>query len=415
VSEEEPTHNTSTPSHPPGQPPISQPSLPTDLADWLRLEQTAGVGLDTARRLLAAFGLPANIFSSSVAVLDNVVPNKIARALLSPLSDQTEKRIERTLAWVQQPGNRVLTLADRDYPPALLDIADPPLILYVKGRVELLARPSLAVVGSRNATTQGSTNAERFSEILSQHGLTIISGLALGIDSAAHLGALRGLENSLDGGSTVAVIGTGADIVYPARNRGLAHQIADAGCIVSEYPLGMPGIAANFPRRNRIISGLASGVLVVEAAARSGSLITARMAAEQGRDVFAIPGSIHSPLSKGCHHLIKLGAKLVESAQDILEEMGPYRGPHSARVGSGPTASRPSESITQAVIHEFDGDVPDTAKDRLLAALGFDPASLDMLAARSGIGIAQLNAQLLALELEGLVEMLPGGIFQRVG
>jgi DNA processing protein len=383
--------------------------LATDLADWLRLEQTAGVGLDTARRLLAAFGLPANIFSSPLSVLHNVVPDKIAQALLAPLSDLTEKRIERTLAWAQQSGNRVLTLADRDYPPALLEIADPPLILYVKGRVELLARASLAVVGSRNATAQGSANAERFSEILSQRGLTIISGLALGIDSAAHRGALRGLASSLDGGSTVAVIGTGADIVYPARNRGLAHQIAAAGCIVSEYPLGMPGIAANFPRRNRIISGLASGVLVVEAAARSGSLITARLAAEQGRDVFAIPGSIHSPLSKGAHQLIKLGAKLVESAQDILEEMRPYR----AHVGPGPSEARPSELIAQAVIQEF--AVPDSAKDQLLAALGFDPAGLDMLAARSGMDMALLNAQLLTLELEGLVEMLPGGIYQRIG
>jgi len=387
--------------------------LQTDLGDWLRLEQTAGVGLDTARRLLAAFGLPANIFSSSIAILENVVSTTIARALLSPLSALTEKRIERTLAWAQQTGNRVLTLADKDYPPALLDIADPPLLLYVKGRIELLARPSLAVVGSRNATAGGGTNADRFAETLSQRGLTVISGLALGIDSAAHIGALRGLESSLDGGSTVAVIGTGADIVYPARNRGLAHRIVAAGCIVSEYPLGMPGIAANFPRRNRIISGLASGVLVVEAAAQSGSLITARMAAEQGRDVFAIPGSIHSPLSKGCHYLIKQGAKLVESAQDILEEMVSYR----ARAGSGSSASvsMSCDAITQAATRDCGGNVPGTVKDQLLAALGFDPASLDMLAARSGIDIAQLNAQLLALELEGVVEMLPGGVYQRIG
>ena len=237
--------------------------------DWLRLEQTAGVGLDTARKLLAAFGLPAQIFQASHAALTQVVSERVALALLNPDSAGLEIQIERTRAWCQQAGNQVLTLIDAEYPPALLEIPDPPILIYVKGRSALLTAPSIAVVGSRNATAQGLSHAEKFSEALSHAGLTISSGLAAGIDAAAHQGGLRGI------GSTIAVIGTGADIVYPARNRNLAHLIANEGCIISEYALGMPAIAANFPRRNRLISGLAKGVLVIEAAAQSGSLITA--------------------------------------------------------------------------------------------------------------------------------------------
>lgn len=270
---------------------------PHELASWIRLEQTPGVGPDTARRLLNAFGLPQNIFDSDQSALSRVVPERIAQALLRPVPEQTESLIAKTLAWADQVGNRALTLAEPDYPPALLEIADPPLILYAKGRTELLTKPAIAIVGSRNATVQGANNANRFAGHLSQAGLTVISGLALGIDAAAHQGALQAAVDS-SFGSTVAVIGTGADIVYPARNRDLALQIAEHGCIISEYALGTPAIATNFPRRNRLISGLARGVLVVEAAARSGSLITARMALEQGRDVFAIPGSIHSPSPK---------------------------------------------------------------------------------------------------------------------
>ena len=283
-----------------------------DFAAWIRLEQTSGVGPETARKLLGQFGLPANIFSASFSSLQKIVSERIAHALLAPSSDQTRLLIETTLAWAEQPDNHILTLADSAYSKVLLEISDPPLMLYAKGRIELLSNTALAIVGSRNATAQGISNAEKFSEVMSEAGLTIVSGMALGIDTAAHQGSLRCAHKNT-AGSTIAVIGTGADIVYPARNRALAHQIAEAGCIVSEYPLGMPAIAANFPRRNRIISGLARGVLVVEAAAQSGSLITARMALDQGREVFAIPGSIHSPLSKGCHQLIKQGAKLVES------------------------------------------------------------------------------------------------------
>ena len=287
----------------------------TELAGWIRLVQTDGVGTVTARQLLGAFGLPELVFAATYSALIRVVPERIAVALKAAITPEQDAYITRALDWAALPGNRIVTLADAEYPASLLTTDDPPLLLYVKGRLDLLQAPSLAIVGSRDATTEGIMNAMRFAESVSQSGMTVVSGLALGIDTAAHQGALSAI------GSTVAVIGTGADMVYPAKNRDLAHKIAQAGCIVSEYALGSTAAAGNFPRRNRIISGLSRGVLVVEAAMSSGTLITARLATEQGRDVFAIPGSIHSPLSKGCHRLIKQGAKLVESASDILEEL----------------------------------------------------------------------------------------------
>ena len=368
-------------------------------AAWIRLAETPGVGLETARKLLTVFGLPENIYSASPAALRtalrDLVPERIIAALLAPTIAETQNLIARTLDWMAQPGNRVCTLADADYPSLLLNIPDPPLMLYAKGSFELLAQNAVAVVGSRNATAQGVKNAEQFALALSRSGLHTVSGLALGIDAAAHRGSLQGNAESVDSGSTIAVIGTGIDIVYPARNRELAHQIAAAGCIVSEYALGTPAIAANFPRRNRIISGLARGTLVVEAAAQSGSLITARMASEQGREVFAIPGSIHSPLAKGCHQLIRQGAKLVESAQDILEELTPYLG--AAKAGQESTTSAHAESA-----------------NGLLAALGFDPVDTDTLAERSGLDAATLGAELLNMELEGSIEVLPGGLYRRL-
>ena len=383
----------------------SQVEAACEIAHWIRLEQISGVGLETARKLLKAFGMPENIFSAQFSELHQVVSDRIAHAILAPIADTTRALIDKTLIWADQPGNHILTWADSAYPQALLEIADPPLMLYVKGQVDLLTRPSIAVVGSRNATAQGVTNAEKFSEALSEAGLTIVSGMALGIDTAAHRGSLK--FSGANGGSSVAVIGTGADIVYPARNRDLAHQLAQEGCIVSEYPLGTPAIAANFPRRNRIISGLARGVLVVEAAAQSGSLITARMAAEQGRDVFAIPGSIHSPLSKGCHQLIRQGAKLVESAQDILEELKHYQ-------DLPPTARSDNQSLAQAGGTQTAATNKDPIVDRLLTALGFDPVAADTLAQRCNLDAATLNAQLLTLELAGLLEMLPGGLYRRL-
>ncbi len=366
-----------------------RPPDAAQLAAWIRLEQSPGVGGATVRKLLAQFATPQHIFEAGYDALGAHVPGAVARVLSEPAAAAIERQVEFTLAWLARPGNHLLTLLDAAYPPALSHIPDPPPLLYLKGRPELLAAPMLAIVGSRNATVQGKANAEVFAQALSCAGLTIVSGLALGIDAAAHQGALGGA------GSTVAVIGTGIDTVYPARNHALAHRIAEEGCIVSEYALGTPPLAANFPRRNRIISGLSAGVLVVEAAARSGSLITAQVAASQGRDVFAIPGSIHSALAKGCHKLIKEGAKLVESAADVLEEL------HGSPLA---TMVRPARQ-------------PDDASPEaraVLAAMAFEPAEPDMLALQCALAPGQLSLVLLELELAGRVERLPGGLFQRI-
>jgi len=365
-----------------------------DFFPWLRLEQTPGVGAATARNLLKAFGLPERIFAASYEQLTAVVTPRIAKALLQPPPEALLVLTQKTQEWCQQANNHIITLADGNYPRSLLEIPDPPNLLYVKGRLELLDAPCIGVVGSRNATVQGIRHAGQFSEALSHAGLSISSGLAAGIDAAAHEGALRGV------GGTIAVIGTGIDIVYPAKNRKLAHAIVDNGCVVSEYSLGTPSVAANFPRRNRIISGLALGVLVIEAAAQSGSLITARMATEQGREVFAIPGSIHSPLAKGCHQLIKQGAKLVESAQDILEEL--QFSPIS------PVASQSLPLIAEGAPHDVSSMHP------LLAAMTYDPLPLDLLAQHSGLDIVSLTTQLLSLELAGQIESLPGGLVRRL-
>lgn len=355
----------------------------SDLAAWLRLTLTPGVGGETQRKLLAAFGLPEAIFAAGRLAVRSVVADR-GEALFD--FDPGEA-VDRTLAWLEQPGHHLLTLADTAYPPALLEIADPPTVLYVRGNPRLLHRRGVGVVGSRNATPAGVQNAEIFAKALAAQGQCIVSGLALGIDAAAHRGALA------VGGDTVAVIGTGADRLYPARNKALALEIIERGAIVSEFPLGMQALAHNFPRRNRIISGLARGVLVVEAAPESGSLITARLAAEQGREVFAIPGSIHSPVARGCHKLIKQGAKLVETAADILEELGDDLLPVSA----------------PAVASE---GVPESS---LLTAIGHDPCGLDDLVERTGQSAGDLLPELLDLELAGLIATLPGNRFQRLG
>jgi len=351
-------------------------------AGWLRLTLVTGVGGQSQRSLLKEFGLPDNVFQASRADLQRIVSPAVAERLLD---EDVSAQVDAALAWAAQPGNGLLTLADAAYPRQLLQTDDPPTLLYVKGRVELLNRPCIAVVGSRNCTPQGAANAESFAAALSRAGLTVVSGLALGIDAAAHRGALAAP------GATIAVIGTGADRVYPARNRDLALRIANEGVIASEFHLGTPALAANFPRRNRVISGLSLGALVVEAAERSGSLITARLAAEQGREVFAIPGSIHSPLSKGCHRLIKQGAKLVDDAQDILEEFD----------------LKSTDRIAAKAV------VP-AREDGLLSTMGFDPMDIDALAERSGLSAEKLAATLLELELEGRVAPLPGGRFQRL-
>ncbi|WP_153132351.1 DNA-processing protein DprA [Dechloromonas hortensis] len=351
------------------------------LAAWLRLTLIPGIGGETQRKLLAAFGLPEAVFSAGRLAARSVIGN---RADLLFDFDPSEA-VDRSLAWASQPDQHILTLADAAYPRTLLEIADPPSVLYVRGNAALLQQRGLAMVGSRNATPQGLQTAESFAKALAGKGLSIISGLALGIDAAAHRGALAA------GGNTIAVIGTGADRLYPARNKELAMAIADQGAIVSEFPLGTPAIAANFPRRNRIISGLSCGVLVVEAAPESGSLITARLAGEQGREVFAIPGSIHSPVARGCHKLIKQGAKLVETAMDVLEELG--------NIAEPVTVTLPAAATEENV---------------LLAALGHDPCSLDDLLERSRLSIEHLLTELLTLELAGLVATLPGNRYQRL-
>ena len=360
-----------------------------ELAAWVRLVLTPGIGIRTAHKMLVAYGLPQNIFMASYQELQRIVSPQIADAICAPLSETIREQIGKTERWLDEPGNTILTLADSRYPGSLLEIPDPPLMLYVKGRVELLSKPSIAIVGSRNATAQGCIDAEKFGCSLSDAGLTIISGLALGIDAAAHRGGLKG------SGSTVAVIGKGADIIYPARNRELAHQIAREGCIVSEFPLGTGPLASNFPRRNRVISGLSGGILVVEAAARSGSLITARTAIDQGRDVFAIPGSIHSPLSRGCHALIRQGAKLVETSQDILEELKHYN-----PVANSQADRREPESAALT--------------EDIVSRIGFDPVDTDTLCERCRLDAATLNVELLKLELAGEIECLPGGLYRRL-
>lgn len=368
-----------------------------ELAAWLRLSLTDGVGNATARRLLASFGLPGAIFEQSVATLREVVTPAQASAL-GQVPAGLDAQVESTAQWLQA-GNlpvrrRVVPLGSADYPPALLDIEDPPLLLYVMGQDWPAPSDGLqiAVVGSRNPTPQGESNAHQFALALARAGHTIVSGMALGVDGAAHRGAIEGANSHQV--ATVAVVGTGLDRVYPKRHLELAHAIAEHGVLISEYPLGTPPLAPNFPKRNRIIAGLTQGTLVVEAALQSGSLITARQAVEQGKEVFAIPGSIHSPQSRGCHALLKQGAKLVESAADILDEWG---------MGS--------QSLPATL---FPDDTDAATPAGVLSAMGFDPVSLDALMARTGESTAQLQAQLLALELDGQVARLPGGLFQRM-
>jgi len=355
---------------------------PNDAALWIGLSLIPGLGIQSFCQLLRTFNDPAGIYAASFSQLRSVVTEPVARLIAQAPDNQA---IAPALEWLEQSGNQMVTLADANYPRALLEIPDPPPLLYCKGQLSLLNTISIAVVGSRNASPQGEKNAEDFSQALSHQGYCIISGMALGIDGAAHRGALKGT------GSTIAVVGTGMDIVYPARHRELAHQIAEHGLLISEFPLGTPSRAQNFPRRNRIISGLAVGCLVVEANLQSGSLITARLAAEQGREVFAIPGSIHSPLSKGCHQLIKQGAKLVDNIQDIVDELG---GASLASSGNTP------EVVTQS--------------HPLLDCMGYDPITMDALVQLSGLTSDNLSAMLMVLELESKIASLPGGRYQRV-
>lgn len=403
-----------------------------ELGSWLRLTMTPGVGNGTIRKLLATFGLPCAVFAQAPTALRQVVsPAKVAALGIVPpgWADQ----LELTWQWLQETGEgsaqrHIVVLGDPEYPASLLTIEDPPLMLYLLGAGKFIPQrnpnapavempalcaiannltgslaQSIAIVGSRNPTPQGALNARQFAKAMGAAGLTVVSGLALGVDAAAHEGALDSVKPSDVWLATVAVVGTGLDRVYPRENRELAHRIAQHGLLMSEYPLGTPPLASNFPRRNRLIAGLAQGTLVVEAALKSGSLITANLTAEQGKDVFAIPGSIHSSQARGCHALIKQGAKLVESAQDVLEEM---------KISERPMAA--TYLIAALVQPEGLGDLFGT-ENTLLSALGFDPVGLDALQARCHLDASELQAQLMTLELDGLVARLPGGLFQRIG
>lgn len=372
-----------------------------ELAAWLRLAVTPQVGAVTARRLLAALGMPQQIFAASAATLSQLAtPTQVAALQAQPAA--LEALLDTTVRWLDEtPGRRLVTLGDADYPAALLQTEDPPLMLWLSGAaladngpVEWPAQ-AIAMVGSRNPTPQGALNARQFARSFADAGWTVVSGLALGVDGAAHEGALETSASGAGLVATIAVVGTGLDRVYPRQHRALAHRIHERGLLLSEYPLGTPPLAENFPRRNRLIAGLSRGTLVVEAALQSGSLITARMAVEQGREVFAIPGSIHSSLSRGCHALIKQGAKLVETAQDVLDEIAPGQ----AAKPNVPQAAPPGRPETDAV----------------LEAAGFDPVGFDALQARTGLPTPALQAHLLELELSGHLARLPGGLFQRTG
>ena len=367
-------------------------STPDDAEAWLLVSQASGIGNRYFLRLLSHFKTPEAILSAKHNELEELgIPRPAIRNLLA----QDKTGIQASLEWLEQPGHQLLTLNDPNYPPLLRQIDDPPPLLYLIGNPTLLSQPQLAMVGSRNPTATGLANAKDFARCLAGAGLSVTSGLAQGIDGAAHEGALAS-------GHTLAVMGTGPDRIYPASHRGLAHEIAASNLLLTEFPPETPARPENFPRRNRIISGLSLGVLVVEATLQSGSLITARLSAEQGREVFAIPGSIHNPQARGCHALIRQGAKLVESAQDIVEELGALTGALGATANTGDKQSPPTH-------HETDPEYV-----RLYEALGFDPVSVDELITRTGLTAEAVSSMLLLLELEGHVSSAPGGYYSRV-
>ncbi|UEP27819.1 MULTISPECIES: DNA-processing protein DprA [unclassified Burkholderia] len=406
-----------------------QALTPSALRAWLQLAHAPGLAPAVLHALLDAFGSPAALLCASDQAISAASSAAAARAVRASERHDLDARTDAALAWLDAPGNAIVTLNDPVYPPRLRDLHDPPPLLYVKGRLDLLHARGLAVVGSRHATPQGLADATRFAHALSDAGLAIVSGLALGIDGAAHRGGLDGRA------STIAVIATGADLVYPARHRTLAHEIAARGAILSEWPLGTPARASHFPQRNRLIAALALGALVVEAAPRSGSLITARLANELGRDVFAMPGSIHAPLAQGCHALIRDGAKLTAAPLDVLEEYGlgepaahaihvsahsrssPDNVEAAGTVGqrAGEPAAKAGSAVPAAASAAIGGAPPDTPAERsVLAALGYGPVTYEWLAEHSGLSDDVLHRALLALELAGRVASVPGGRFARL-
>jgi len=382
-----------------------------ELGAWLRLLLVPGLGPAPARRLLAAFGSPQAVFAAQPDAVRAVLPRFAPDALQADTGWQPE--LERTWAWLQsaqaEAPRAVLTLADAAYPAPLLEAVDPPLVLFAEGDLNRWRRPAVAIVGSRNPTVQGAENAEAFARALSEAGVVVVSGLARGVDAAAHDGALQPIESGdmPAAGGTIAVLGTGLNEVYPKGHKPLARRVARNGLVLSEFTLHTPPLPANFPRRNRIVAALSRGTLVVEAAVQSGSLITARLANEMGREVLAIPGSIHSPQSKGCHALIKQGAKLVETAQDVLEEL---------RLGTAMAGDAPAAPAVTALSPDGEAlsDAQAGDEDPVLRAMGHDPVGQDALSARTGLGPAELGARLLELELMGQVARLPGALFQRL-
>ncbi|MDJ0711645.1 MAG: DNA-processing protein DprA [Woeseiaceae bacterium] len=354
--------------------------MPDHLRAWLVLAR-AHVRVNELQSLLDEFGDINNIVTQPRSEL---AATRLAQEKCEAITSPDERDIDNALSWLDAERRHLVCWGESDYPELLGQVPGPPMVLYVNGDVDALHLPALAIVGSRNPTQGGRRNAHDFAQHLASGGLSITSGMAQGIDAAAHQGALDA------GGRTVAFLGTGIDRVYPPANRALAHAIAERGALVSEYPLGSPPEKWHFPERNRLISGLSLGTLVVEAARRSGSLITARLAAEQGREVFALPGSIHNPLARGCHELIRQGAKLVETADDILAELGQLTG-----------HLRPSAD--------------DTDYEILRGALSHDPVGIEELGKQSGLTIDQLSSMLLILELHGEVESLSGGRFALTG
>jgi DNA processing protein len=370
------------------------PKRQVEMKFWLALSRAPGIGSVNYNRLLKKFGTPEHLFNASDAALHE---SDLKAELKEYLKNPDWDSVKADLEWAKQPNNYLITIHNPLYPARLKEIHDPPPILFVTGDPEILNTPQLAMVGSRNPSASGKSNAIDFAHHLASSGITITSGLAIGIDGICHNQALDA------GGLTIAVTGTGLDRVYPASQHTLAHRISEHGALVSEFPTGIEARASHFPRRNRIISGLSLGTLVVEAAQKSGSLITARLATEQGRDVFAIPGSIHNPLARGCHNLIRQGAKLVETADDILEEIAPH--------------IRNIEPIsdTERVITPGSEDSLDLEYQHLLECMGFDPMHVDLLIERSGLTAEEVSSMLILLELEGHVSSAPGGIYSRTG
>jgi DNA processing protein len=359
---------------------------------WLTLHRVAGLGVHSLHTLLGHYGSVEGIFDASRSDLKSVLrgaSNAVEQILAGPDS----QALEHDLAWLAQPDHHLITLQDAAYPRLLREIAQPPIVLYVVGAPAHLTNAQLAIVGSRNPTAAGVENAAAFARALVQAGLTITSGLALGIDGAAHRGALDA------GGCSVAVLGSGIDQIYPAQHARLADEISTHGALLSEFALGTPPKGENFPRRNRLISGLSVGTLVVEAALQSGSLITARYAAEQGREVFALPGSIHSPLARGCHALIRDGAKLVETAQDIVEELR----------GLLPLVRQQRDESAFKL-----SPVDDAPMSGLLRHIGHDPVSIDTLVERTGLTPHSISSMLLEMELLGMIEACAGGRYIRI-